>query len=347
MKINARVNYPCKLSNDPDDVQYRSFLAPLELREVSVSDLKLAYRIAENTLTKDGKPDIREYFFYNGKVYRKQSAYDMLGKYIKSLNPERVFDVVITCEAMPNLKQKYKYIQKHRDEAVRLAQEFMDSEYLLVDGEAYVQSDLEPAYSVYFEELRKIAGVAVVFVTKDAEKKKSYFSAMDKKAAIAKATALAELMSDSPLHEGMIEDIEVFMPELFSYPREEPVTIMASCPLEMHIEGQAEPEYQCPECHSLLQKSMSNCPQCKEHLYWAETVIFTPGEIHCKECGSWIGTINRDGSSYASSHYNGTEICDSCMTEHCCSTNCLGCELGDYPNCQFQNMKQIYMNQED
>lgn len=346
MKMNVRINYPCKLSKEQDDAQYRSICETLECQEVTSADLQLAYRVEKDTLRKDGKPEYTDYFYHEGKVFRKVSAYDSLGRYISSTSPNRVFDVAITCDPMPNLKQKYKYIQKHRDEAVRLAQEFIDSEYLLVDGEPYVQSDLEPVYAVFFEQLRKYAGISVVFVHKG-EKKKSYFSALDKEAAIAKANALAELMSDSPLHECMIENIEVFMPELITYPRVEPVITEMTLPLEMRIEGQDTPEYRCPECHTLLYKEWSCCPRCKESLCWDETVVLIPGKIHCKECGCWIGTINRDGSSYASSHYNGTDVCDSCMVEHCCGTNCLACEIGEYPNCRFQDMKRHYMESDD
>ena len=170
---------------------------------------------------------------------------------------------------------------------------------------------------------------------------------MDKAAAVSKAKALAELMSDCSLSESMIEDIEVFMPEVLNYPRVEPVIKDMVCPLEMHIKDQNEPEYRCPKCYHLLERKYNYCPRCKEPLYWESPIVLTPGRIHCSECGGWLATINRDGSSYASSHYNGTEICDSCMTEHCCSTNCLSCDRGNYPDCRFMEMKKIYMQPDE
>lgn len=69
--------------------------------------------------------------------------------------------------------------------------------------------------------------------------------------------------------------------------------------------------------------------------------------IKCKVCGSWLVNMNSTGTIYASSHYNGTDICDSCMIEHCVATNCLGCELGKYPECQFLDMKKFYMSEDE
>lgn len=69
--------------------------------------------------------------------------------------------------------------------------------------------------------------------------------------------------------------------------------------------------------------------------------------VICKDCGCKLTNINSMGDVYASSHYNGTEYCDSCMIEHCVHTNCLGCERGEYPNCQFLDQKQCYMEEDD
>jgi hypothetical protein len=37
-------------------------------------------------------------------------------------------------------------------------------------------------------------------------------------------------------------------------------------------------------------------------------------------------------------------ICHDCMVEHCCRTNCLGCEYGKYPDCRFFDLKRHYMS---
>lgn len=68
-------------------------------------------------------------------------------------------------------------------------------------------------------------------------------------------------------------------------------------------------------------------------------------KLSCKICGAWLTNTNSVGIGYASSHYNGTDICDDCMLEHCLSTNCLGCELGSYPDCQFLSRKKFYQEE--
>lgn len=69
--------------------------------------------------------------------------------------------------------------------------------------------------------------------------------------------------------------------------------------------------------------------------------------VICKDCGAKLTGINDVGDIYASSHYNGTEYCDSCMIEHCVHTNCLGCDRGQYPDCQFLDQKKFYMEDND
>ena len=39
-------------------------------------------------------------------------------------------------------------------------------------------------------------------------------------------------------------------------------------------------------------------------------------------------------------------ICHDCMVDHCCRTNCLGCEHGKYPDCRFLGMKRLYMSKD-
>lgn len=65
--------------------------------------------------------------------------------------------------------------------------------------------------------------------------------------------------------------------------------------------------------------------------------------VICKDCGAKLTGITDAGDVYASSHYNGTEYCDSCMIEHCVHTNCFGCKRGKYPDCPFLAQKKFYM----
>lgn len=71
---------------------------------------------------------------------------------------------------------------------------------------------------------------------------------------------------------------------------------------------------------------------------------FTP--LRCRRCNCKLTFMTAAGEM-CSSEYNGTDICDTCMVEHCLGTNCLGCEIGAYPNCQFQEMKKCYMEFEN
>lgn len=65
-------------------------------------------------------------------------------------------------------------------------------------------------------------------------------------------------------------------------------------------------------------------------------------EIICEVCGCWLVHEHPDcsGLFYASSDYLGTNLCYNCMSEHCSQTNCLGCEIGSYPNCKYAYLKK-------
>lgn len=74
----------------------------------------------------------------------------------------------------------------------------------------------------------------------------------------------------------------------------------------------------------------------------------------CSRCGSTLirATQFSNGEFYGIYSYDYIDnwpICRSCMIEHCCSTNCMGCEFnqGDYQKCQFLKMKQHYMKEEE
>jgi len=64
-------------------------------------------------------------------------------------------------------------------------------------------------------------------------------------------------------------------------------------------------------------------------------------EIICPLCGHKIvwEHPNIPGLYLSSSDYIGGSICRSCMEEHCAQTNCLGCEVGTWPNCPNQWLK--------
>lgn len=74
----------------------------------------------------------------------------------------------------------------------------------------------------------------------------------------------------------------------------------------------------------------------------------------CKMCGRelgvFVGMMNGKPRIIGVSDYiDGWDYCESCMIEHCCATNCFGCEFnpGNYNDCRFLGMKTYYMENED
>ena len=76
---------------------------------------------------------------------------------------------------------------------------------------------------------------------------------------------------------------------------------------------------------------------------------FDQDKAYCKICNGVVGW--RHGNSYLmSSNSEGDEgkgICHSCLVEHCCNTNCLGCDWYKYPNCPHIETKKIYMEDKE
>jgi len=69
---------------------------------------------------------------------------------------------------------------------------------------------------------------------------------------------------------------------------------------------------------------VKNCKLCKRKMVWENPDV--PGHFHA-----------------SSNDLEDWDICRECMVEHCCSTNCMGCEYGKYPDCRFLEMKRRYM----
>jgi hypothetical protein len=66
----------------------------------------------------------------------------------------------------------------------------------------------------------------------------------------------------------------------------------------------------------------------------------------CKMCGRELGTRMSDGSIICSSSYiQDNDYCYECQVEHCMSTNCLGCKIGEYPHCKHMDLKKFYMEE--
>lgn len=67
----------------------------------------------------------------------------------------------------------------------------------------------------------------------------------------------------------------------------------------------------------------------------------------CKICNTamlWEHPYLEGHTLESSCNIDDSDICYECITEHCTFTNCLGCSIGDYPNCKYQNIKEFNKN---
>lgn len=60
-------------------------------------------------------------------------------------------------------------------------------------------------------------------------------------------------------------------------------------------------------------------------------------DINCSVCGGWLVS---DG--FVSSDYIGTDVCMTCQATHCLNTDCLKCNVGKFPDCEYVQMKEYY-----
>lgn len=71
-------------------------------------------------------------------------------------------------------------------------------------------------------------------------------------------------------------------------------------------------------------------------------------EKKCKVCGAEMlfmcPEILPDRIMKSSCDIDNWQFCLDCTVEHCVSTNCLGCEYGKYPNCNFLGLKLAHKN---
>ena len=69
-------------------------------------------------------------------------------------------------------------------------------------------------------------------------------------------------------------------------------------------------------------------------------------EIFCDTCGSQL-VFKTAAGAVASSDYIGTSTCRVCQMEYCRMTNCLKCESGKHPACQFSGLKRLAFEEEN
>ena len=64
-------------------------------------------------------------------------------------------------------------------------------------------------------------------------------------------------------------------------------------------------------------------------------------KIHtCNICGTEVNMKNIDGK------WVPEEICHNCQIEYCLNTNCLGCIIGKYPDCEHLEIKRSLQESE-
>ena len=74
------------------------------------------------------------------------------------------------------------------------------------------------------------------------------------------------------------------------------------------------------------------------------------GEVlRCRICGHKVSVCKTEDGWILSSSSEGDEskgICHECLVEHCCNTNCFGCDWYKYPKCPHIETKKIYMEED-
>lgn len=92
------------------------------------------------------------------------------------------------------------------------------------------------------------------------------------------------------------------------------------------------------------------CPICGEPIEYDKAEHVQWSEQNCERCGSWLIMKKGDGPGpyfIASSDYVGTQICRTCMEEHCGQTNCFQCEISQQPDCPYAWIKKSVLEHDD
>lgn len=84
------------------------------------------------------------------------------------------------------------------------------------------------------------------------------------------------------------------------------------------------------------------CPGCGEPIEYEKAEHFQWREQNCVRCGQALVYQVQCNSPYfvATSAYVGAPLCNNCLEEHCMQTNCLQCDIGEWPNCRYSNIKR-------
>ena len=62
----------------------------------------------------------------------------------------------------------------------------------------------------------------------------------------------------------------------------------------------------------------------------------------CSTCGRPLIQLVQDRRPFfrANYEYVGASLCRDCLEEHCVQTNCLQCDLGNWPGCRYADIKR-------
>lgn len=106
------------------------------------------------------------------------------------------------------------------------------------------------------------------------------------------------------------------------------------------------PRYWCATCGRALPNpadtSWRFCPDCGEEIEYAKAKPVQWREQNCEQCGSLLIRKMPGPPPYfiSTDSFAGGPLCYRCMEEHCTQTNCLQCEIGKWPNCRYDYIKQ-------
>ena len=66
------------------------------------------------------------------------------------------------------------------------------------------------------------------------------------------------------------------------------------------------------------------------------------GSKNCVKCGRPLIQLVQDRRPFFRSNYEyvGASLCRDCLEEHCVQTNCLQCDIGNWPGCRYVDIKR-------
>ena len=84
------------------------------------------------------------------------------------------------------------------------------------------------------------------------------------------------------------------------------------------------------------------CPSCGEPIEYEKAEPVHWQEQDCVKCGCALIRLVRCNTPFfqAKYEYVGATLCRNCLEEHCVQTNCLQCEIGNWPNCRYADIKR-------